>query len=208
MFPRVALAVAMLSCGMAAADEVPTDARAVFKRAETAFALGRFSEAADLFEKVFELKQDPVVLYDAAQAHRLAGNKQKALILYQNYVRMFGERNNSQEVEKRISDLKAAIDAERAATNNPPTTILREGKQPEPQAEPTPEPATTEPTPAPAGVVATEAPPPKKPLAKRGWFWGVVAGSVVVVGAAVVLGVVLGSPGSAPPVTLGSVRGN
>ncbi|MGH8324723.1 MAG: tetratricopeptide repeat protein, partial [Steroidobacteraceae bacterium] len=66
--------------GPAIADE--TDAKPLYNRAATAYALGRYSEAAKLFERVFELKQDPAVLYDAAQAHRLAGEKLKALVLY------------------------------------------------------------------------------------------------------------------------------
>ena len=81
---------------------------------------------AELFEKVFELKQDPAVLYDAAQSHRLAGNKQKALVLYQNYLRMFGERQNRTVVEKRIAELKVAIEAEKVASTNPPTELFRD----------------------------------------------------------------------------------
>ena len=82
------------------------------------------SEAADLFEKAFELKQDPAILYNAAQAHRLAGDKKKALVLYQNFLRLFGEQENRAEVEKRIVELKAAIEAEQAANTNPPTGLM------------------------------------------------------------------------------------
>src|SRR5207245_1337776 len=182
MLKRFALVLVVLINGSNAfaAD----DAKTLYKRAETAFALGRFSDSAELFERVFELKQDPAVLYDAAQSHRLAGNKQKALVLYQNYLRMFGQRENSAVVEKRIAELKAAIEAEKAASTNPPTGLLRD--KPEPAAEKpevaTPAPVAPPATVAPPALVVTQAatPPPKKPLSRRGWFWGVVVGSVVV----------------------------
>ena len=55
------------------------EARAHFDRATSAFALGRFDDAAHEYEKAFDLKPDPALLYNAAQAHRKAGNKHRAL---------------------------------------------------------------------------------------------------------------------------------
>ncbi|MCU1277975.1 MAG: TonB-dependent receptor [bacterium] len=197
----VVLALA-LACGSAVADE--NDAKTLFTRGRTAYALGRFSEAAELFEKAFELKQDPAILYNAAQAHRLAGDKKKALVLYQNYLRLFGEQENAGEVERRIVDLKAAIEAEQAAKTNPPTGLLND--KGEPPASTTAPPAA--PVPPPPLVLTQSEQPAKKPLARRGWIWGVVVGSVAVAGGAVALGVVLGTAKSGPDITLGSVKGN
>jgi tetratricopeptide (TPR) repeat protein len=207
LLQRVILALMVaLVCRVAVAAE-PDDARAVYKRAETAYALGRFNEAAELFEHVFELKQDPVVLFDAAQAHRLAGNKQKALVLYQNYLRMFGERDNRSTVEKRIAELKQAIDLDRASATSPPIGLMKEGK-PEPgETTATPPPQPTPQIVVPQLTVTETAPPPKKP-AKKAWIAGVVVGGVVVIGAAVALGIVFGSTSSAPSTTLGTVKAN
>jgi tetratricopeptide (TPR) repeat protein len=198
----VALALALI-CGSAVADE--NEAKSLFTRGRTLYALGRFSEAAELFEKAFEQKQDPAILYNAAQAHRLGGDKKKALVLYQNYLRLFGEQANAGEVEKRIVDLKAAIDAEQTAKTNPPTGLLND--KGEPPAPETPPPTIAPVTPTPL-VPTQPTPPAKKPLARRGWFWGVVVGSVAVAGGAVALGVVLGTAKSGPDITLGSVKGN
>ena len=197
----VVLALALV-CSVAVADE--NDAKSLFTRGRTLYALGRFGEAAELFEKAFELKQDPAILYNAAQAHRLGGDKKKALVLYQNYLRLFGEQSNAGEVEKRIVDLKAAIEAEQAAKTNPPTGLLND------KSEPTTTATTTPPAPVtPPPLVPTQSePPPKKPLARRGWFWGVVVGGVAVAGGAVALGGVLGTAKSGPAITLGSVKGN
>jgi tetratricopeptide (TPR) repeat protein len=196
----VALALALL-CGSAIADE--NDAKSLFTRGRTLYALGRFDEAAALFEKAFELKQDPAILYNAAQAHRLGGDKKKALVLYQNYLRLFGEQSNAGEVEKRIVDLKAAIEAEQTAKTNPPTGLLND----KPELPAPVEPPTTK-TPEEAPLVVAHAEETKKPLARRGWFWGVIVGGVAVVGGAVALGVVFGTKKSGPDITLGSVKAN
>jgi tetratricopeptide (TPR) repeat protein len=191
--------VALLLCGATAFAE--EDAKSLFTRGRAQYALGHFREAADLFEKAFELKQDPAILYNAAQAHRLAGDKKQALVLYQNYLRLFGEMENAAEVERRITELKAAIEAEQKANTNPPTGLLGDKTEaPPPAVTPTP----TEPAPA---AVVTQ-PAPEKPRPKRAWIWGVVAGGVVLVGGAIALGVVFGTTHKDPAATLGAVQAN
>jgi hypothetical protein len=55
-------------------------------------------------------------------------------------------------------------------------------------------------------VTATPAPTPHKPLYKKGWFWGVVVGSVVVAaGVGVGLGVGL-TRGGPPSSDLGTTK--
>jgi len=53
-------------------------------------------------------------------------------------------------------------------------------------------PATTARSPSDGLQLTATAPPPKKPVYKRGWFWGVMAGAAVVA-AGVTVGVVLGT---------------
>ena len=73
--------------------------KALFERAQAQFALHHFDEAAALFEKSFEQRPDPALLYNAAQAHRLAGNKRRALELYESLLRQYGDRLNRAELE-------------------------------------------------------------------------------------------------------------
>jgi tetratricopeptide (TPR) repeat protein len=195
----VVILIALL-VGHARAEE---DAKTLYERGKIQFALGNFPGAADFFERAFEKKPDPAMLYNAAQARRLAGDKKKALILYQNYLRLFGEPENSNEVEKRIAELKAAIDAEQKANTNPPTGLAGEKTEPTPAAAP----PATEPAPRAAATVVTQ-PAPEKPRPRRAWIWGVVAGGVVVVGGAIALGIVFGSTHKDPAVTLGTVGAN
>lgn len=161
-FPLWVMAL-LLPAGRANAGNVE-EARAFHEKASAAFGLGHFAAAAENFERAFELKPDPAELYNAAQAHRLAGNKERALTLYQNYLRMYGTRGKRGEVESHIRELKAAIDGAQAKPADgpalptggpsPATTPASSGGRAEPV---TPAPA---PAPAPAATAIPAAPAP------------------------------------------------
>jgi tetratricopeptide (TPR) repeat protein len=217
--------LSLLACGVARADTA--EAKQHYEKATGYYALGKYSDAADEYEKAFALKPDPALLYNAAQAHRVAGNKVRALELYTNYVRIYGDQiSNKTEVNRHIASLRKAIETDRETANAPPVSPQPIGKggrtpvrQPEPvKPEPAPEPTPTpEPTPvvtpapqtAPAAAVVAQ-PDEKKPITKKAWFWGVVGGGAAVVVLAVGLGVGLGVSSSPkdPTPTLGSFAGN
>ena len=193
------------------------EVRDYLDRATGAFALNHFVEAADNYEKAFALKPDPAVLYNAAQAHRRAGNKQRALELYQSYLRMYGNDKRA-EIEQHIQNLKQAIEHDCVVATAGPTTAAPIGSAivPTPVAPVTPVGSTLvvvpgPPPPTPAGgqsapVLVTQAAPPQAraddgSVVKKPWFWAVVGGAVV---AAVITGVLLtrGDP-SDPTASLG-----
>ncbi len=147
--------------GKGKVDEV----RAYLDKATAAFALSRYAVAAENYEKAFELKPDPAVLYNAAQAHRLAGNKERALDLYQSYLRMYGTEKRA-EIENHVANLKEAIEKDRAVATSPPRTPAPVGGTTIETPAPAPEPAPTRPEPTPP--VATEpslSPTPPAPSA-------------------------------------------
>ncbi len=160
-----------------AGDAVPTDAeeaRAFHERAKAAFALSHYAQAAEFFEKAFELKSDPALLYNAAQSHRLAGNKQRALTLYQNYLRVYGRDERRAQIDQRIEELKRAIEHDRTEVPVPPPAgwppgtpaaktsvgVAASTRAAEP-ARPLPPTAVT---PAPPAAAAPAKPAPAKPL--------------------------------------------
>ena len=59
---------------------------------------------------------------------------------------------------------------------------------------------------APPLAVAAPAPPPRKPLARRWWFWTALGGAAAVAATGITLGVVFGSPHEArlPPIVCGT----
>jgi len=192
------------------------DAKYYFDKATASFALNKYAEAAIAYEKAFELKPDPALLYDAAQAHRLAGNKPRALSLYQSYVRIYGRSvSNRAEVERHITELREAIAQDQKVASAPPTSttapqtnIESAPPRPAPTPEPSPAPAVV-PEPAPSAVVATAPPPAReKPLVKKPWFWAVVGGGAVAVALGVGLGVGLTRSPSDPTPTFGQAAGN
>jgi hypothetical protein len=216
--------------GRARADNVE-EARAYVNKATAAYALNHYAVAAENFEKAFELKPDPALLYNAAQAYRLAGNKERALELYESYVRVYtGKKEMRPDIEGHIKQLKEAIEHDKAAATSPPITTMPvggppgEGREP-PSTNPPPvtpiAPAATAPAP---GVVA---PPPaalgsaaspvvltqsadqsagSDSVTKKTWFWVAVGGGVA---AAVIVGLLIGLSGTDPAsASIGKVNGN
>jgi tetratricopeptide (TPR) repeat protein len=191
----------------AAADS--DSARRHFDKGLSAFALGRYAEAADQYEQAFALHADSALLYNAAQAHRLAGNKERALLLYQNYLRLFEKVANRVEVQRHIAELKSAIDSERHARTSPPTETV-----PPPPELPAPHQATLQPSLAPP-VVVTPPPSPSLVVVERPerkppkrWVWALVgtgAAAAVAVGLGVGLGLGLGGDRD-PSAALGTAR--
>ncbi len=111
LFVSAALVCLALHAPAHAADASPSDeARAFHERATAAFALGHYAAAAEWFEKAFDRKPDPAELYNAAQAQRLAGNRERALLLYRNYLRVFPKAGRRGEVEARVQELAQALE--------------------------------------------------------------------------------------------------
>ena len=204
-----------------AVDNSPSavEAKEHAQRAFSAFGLHKFDDAAREYEAAFALKPDPALLFNAAQANRYANKKPRAIELYESYVRLFPKMRNIDEVHSIIEKLKAAVAEDEKAAAAPPKELktAESGDTTEPNAA---KPTTTTPPPVETKpvltttqsssntLVASSPHAEKKPIYKKGWFWGAVAGGVVLVGGAVVLGVVLGSPAGTLSPSAGTVRGN
>src|SRR5262249_25869115 len=146
------LVVAACCCvaGPAYADDA-AEARRLYRKAEAHFALGEFKEAAQAYEDAFRLKQDPALLYNAAQSWRLGQEEQKALIEYRNYLELFPRARNAATVRKQVKEIEAAIAARDKATSSPPKGTIQPKIAPEPVAPPkTQPPVETPPPPRPA----------------------------------------------------------
>lgn len=155
------------SAGRARAD-ANDEARAYLERAKAAFALSHYAQAADYFEKAFELKSDRALLFNAAQSHRLAGNKERALALYQNYLRVYGNDEKAAQIEQRIEELKRAIEHDRKEMPASPPPGWPGGVPPKGSAARTPAPgATAAPLEPPNPQAAAPGSAPVEPLASH-----------------------------------------
>jgi tetratricopeptide (TPR) repeat protein len=155
----------------AIADDATTRAKELYRQGQAHYAVGEYEAAAEAYQSAYKLKQDPALLFNAAQAQRLAGNLDRALTMYRNYLRFHPQVANRGEVESRISQLEQQIEEARAAKVAPPPAT------PDPplaEARPPAE-VTTE---VPPVLTAAPAPSEPRPIYKRPWVWAVVGGVV------------------------------
>jgi hypothetical protein len=226
MHCRLVLFVAVLAlfasrATPALADD-SSDAKVHYQKATAHYAIGEYKEAASEYEAAYKAKQDPALLYNAAQSHRLANDNQKALLLYKNIVKLYPTSKYAAESKDRIEKLEAAI-ATTQSPPNQPAPVEGVGTSAPPPAvgapvQPIGQPAPGAPVPAaapppssapPSAVVTTTAtagPETGTPIYKEWWFW---VGAAVVVGGAVALTVALTSsttPWNNVPDVMGRIR--
>ncbi|MCA1663282.1 MAG: hypothetical protein LC659_03270, partial [Myxococcales bacterium] len=115
-------------------------------------------------EEAYRIKPLALLLFDIAQAARLAGEPKKALTFYALYLEKVPRAAEREECLRRISELQAAV----AAADRPP-----------PRAEPTPPKSV-----AAAAVVAPATLPPARP--SRRWWRDPCGAVLVAVGVAAV----------------------
>lgn len=103
--------------GTARADDRAA-ARELYKRASVQFDLGHYHEAAKAYEAAYEAKNEFILLYDAAQAYRLAGEYDEALALYKSYLRRapadVKNRAETEEHIRQVTNLKVEKDQREA----------------------------------------------------------------------------------------------
>jgi tetratricopeptide (TPR) repeat protein len=224
----VTVFVAIAASGAVARAGAAEEAAELQKAATTSFAVGNYEAAGESFEKAYVLDPQPALLYNAAQAYRLAGNRSRALTLYQNYRRIYGDQDKP-ELADRIEELRQAIAQEQAAAAKAKATAtatvpVAPAPAP-PPPEPNPEPPVAPPAQRRAVPVAPSLPPAPEPAApvlvdqppaapapeeqasvlSKPWFW-IVAGGVA---AAAIVAVVIATGGAKDPTpTAGRVYGN
>ncbi|MBL9006910.1 MAG: tetratricopeptide repeat protein [Myxococcales bacterium] len=152
------------------------------------FQHGEFDAAIESFSAAHVVSPNPMFLFNIAQAHRKAGRPREALTHYQLFLRKSPDSPLRPETEAYIALVEAQLQAKQHAAQTVQSPAGHERTAAEP------------PTPAPAPGKNDA---PTRPVYKRAWFYGVLAGSAVAVGLAVGLGVYFGT--RPPSTTLGIV---
>lgn len=193
---RVALAAAP------APVDPMAEAQEAFQLGTQAYALGNYDQAVALFERSYALSGRPELLFNLGQAYAQwyglsgdVGHLRKARKLYQNYIKFLEASEGVdpeavRDTEARIAEIDGLIAA-------------HEGPAPEGPAPEGPPPPETGPEPAPQPAAPTDT--PRRPLHRKGWFWGVIVGAVVVIAAGVTIGVVASRDRPLEP-ELGTIR--
>jgi tetratricopeptide (TPR) repeat protein len=219
------MSIACLCVGLAAisstvrADDTAA-AKAKYESGVRHFDLSEYDPALADFKDAYRSKPDPALLYNIAQCHRKLGHTNEAITFYQTYLRRAPDARNREEVERRISELQAARNAESSLR----ATGTNDTAQPR---TPTVE-AVTIPTASPPLVAAPLVPAarpvqpplnsafdvgahqetglaPAAPIYKRWWFWTAV-GAVAAGAATVAIIMARRDPTNIPDSSLGSQR--
>lgn len=145
-----------------AADAATEEARRHFLKGQQLFDVGRWDEAAAEFEQAYAARNDPIFIYNMAQAFRRKGDAKRALELYKNYLIKAPRSPQRPEVEERIAALQQQVEeADRAAKGTTPAplpTVSAPGPAAVPASEPAP--ASPPPTFPTQGYAPTPAPAP------------------------------------------------
>lgn len=156
----LALAVSLLTGSTAHAEDDRAIAKREFTEGTREFELGHFDEAIKHYEEAYRHRDDPVLLYNLAQTHRLAGHHAQAIRMYKQYLLRVPDAANRDEVKQKIAALEKLAENERLARSLPPEGTVRPGdKPPADRGEPAPA-GTTSSTAAPSGSTT---PPPSAP---------------------------------------------
>ena len=111
-----------------------------YQQATRAYDLGKYQEAVDEYQKVYEIDGDPVMLYNIAQAYRLNDQPQESIHFYRRYLQRSPEARNKEDVERKITAMEKLIEERRKAAAlvapPPPKTEVKPVAVPEPVAPP------------------------------------------------------------------------
>ena len=187
LFTLLAVAMISITSPPARADEDADVAQAQrrFEAGMADYHLEDYDKAIAEWEAGYRIKQAPQFLYNIAQAYRMSKRPDRALSFYQKYLHFAPNAGNRPEVERHIAELTRVVESQKQAAARPSTQPMPLGET----AAPTP--AAAQPTET-SGALTASAPPRERPVYKKAWFWGVLAGGAVLVAGAVTLGVLLG----------------
>lgn len=112
--------VILLACATPVLAQPMDQARQHFKAGKALQDAGKFAEAADEYQAAYDLDPRPAMLFNIAQAHRLAGHKQLAVDFYKRYLQAQPDGAGAREARQWQAELSRQLEAERPVT--PPPT--------------------------------------------------------------------------------------
>jgi tetratricopeptide (TPR) repeat protein len=148
-----------------AKGRVDAEAKVHTQKGYALYRAGQYLEASTEFEAAYSTLPDGGLLYNAAQAARLGGDRKRARTLYSSYVSFHPDEKNVADAKTHLEELDQQIAIEEAS-QKPEVVVVQQAPPPKRERH----------TP---------------PILKKWWFWTAIAGGVVVVAGAAVLGVEL-----------------
>ncbi len=165
-----------------AEDPAMRAAKRHYDRGEKLFALGKFDEALDEYQKAFDAKPLPGFLFNIGQCYRNLGDYDQAIFSFKKYLKLDPDTPKREAVDKLIEELEEKQErgeGQKRVQQDRETKVAKEQKDEEEQPRPT----------------------PNKPIYKQWWFWA-GAGAVAVLGG---VGIYAETRPSAPSTDLGNI---
>jgi tetratricopeptide (TPR) repeat protein len=148
--------IALVGRVAAADDPAMRVAKRHFERGEKLYALTKFSDALDEYQKAFDAKPIPDFLFNIGQCYRNLGDYDSAIFSYQKYLKLEPDAPNRDKVEQLIADLEAKKDQSDTQRDTQRLGLARNRH--------------TEPEPEPSAESEQD-----RPIYKRWWFWTGIA---------------------------------
>lgn len=142
-------------------DEGVREAKRHFERGEKLYALARFADALQAYQRAFDAKPIPDFLFNIGQCYRNLDDYEAAIFSYRKYLRLAPDAPNREQVEQLIRELENRQQRAESAR----LQLVAKPRSPEPKDD------DEEEAPSAAG---------DRPIYTRWWFWTGIA----VVGAA------------------------
>ena len=102
-----------------------------YDRAEKQFALGKFEDALEYYQKAYDADPRPGFLFNIGQCHRNIGDYESAVFSYKKYLKLEPDAPNREQVEGLIEDLERKLaedDTDRFRLRKKPKVEESEGK--------------------------------------------------------------------------------
>src|SRR5262249_8727523 len=98
----------------------PPPMKGQVNRANALFQIGKVKEALELYEKAYQLKAHPAILFNIAQCHRELKEYQQAVRTYEANLVAFPDSPKRVAVEALIKELQELLKKEEATKAQPP----------------------------------------------------------------------------------------
>jgi hypothetical protein len=147
LFVSAAFAASVLVSAARGDDAVSARARALYQEGARLYNLGQYEDAVRSFEEAYAVSGAKPLLFNIAQAHRLAGPShcERALRAYESYLREDVSASNREEVEERIVEMRACAERQREAERGSRAVPVEPGTAPPPLRSVEPSSATSAP---------------------------------------------------------------
>jgi tetratricopeptide (TPR) repeat protein len=162
---------------LAVDDRAAARAKKLYAEGDKLFNLGKFAAALVKFEKAYEAKPIPGLLFNIGQCHRNLDDYDAAIFSFRKYLKLLPDAANRDAVLEYIDELER----EKQKKSSSDLSLIAPDTDTDRQVD--------------------KGPGKSKPIYKKWWFWGGIAA----VGAGVTGALVLSGGGGPPSTGLGNV---